>query len=91
PMVLLSDVLNEIGYEKGHKQGLEEGIERGIERGIEQNRQELISNMLQDNQTPEDISRMTRQPLEYVHRVQEALLVQEKGQYEVGQKTEGDK
>ncbi|MCH5265567.1 MAG: hypothetical protein J1F02_06685, partial [Lachnospiraceae bacterium] len=84
PMVLLSDVLNEIGYEKGHKQGLEEGIEQGIEEGTEHTRQELISNMLQDHQTPEDISRMTKQPLEYIRRVQESLLVQEKGQYDAG-------
>ena len=102
PMVLLSDVLTEIGYEKGHSRGLEEGlkegrergikqgIEQGIKQGIERGTENIISNMLQEHQTPEDISRMTRQPLEYVRHVQEALVMQEKRQYVTEKKGTSD-
>ena len=84
-MGMLAEVMNEIafdrGVEKGKERGRREGFAQGEERGIEKSRRELVSNMLQDNQTPEDISRMTRQPLEYVLGVQEALLVHEEGRY----------
>ena len=80
-MGMLAEVMNEIAFDRGVDRGRKEGLAQGEERGIEKSRRELVSNMLQDNQTPEDISRMTRQPLEYVLGVQEALLVHEEGRY----------
>ena len=81
-MGMLAEVMNEIAFDRG--------VEKGEERGIEKSRRELVSNMLQDNQTPEDISRMTRQPLEYVLGVQEALLVHEEGRYRTDGKPSDD-
>ena len=97
-MGMLAEVMNEIafdrgvekGEERGRKEGFAQGEERGRKEGFEKSRRELVSNMLQDNQTPEDISRMTRQPLEYVLGVQEALLVHEEGRYRTDGKPSDD-
>lgn len=53
---------------------MEEGIEKGIERGQKLAKYELVCRMLSHEQTPEMISAITEEPLEYIYDVQRQYL-----------------
>lgn len=64
--------------EEKHMQALrEEGREEGIHK--------IIYHMLENKRSPEDVSSLTGEPVEYVYRVQEEYLetVREKGSYRI--------
>ena len=51
------------------------GIEQGIEQGEKQKEYEVICNMLQDNQSLEQISKYAGQPIAYITRIEKELEV----------------
>lgn len=65
--------------EEGREEGREEGIKLGEQKGISK----IISHMLEKNQSPEIISELTGEPLNYVYEIQErhAQIVREKSSY----------
>lgn len=65
--------------EEGREEGREEGLRLGEQKGISK----IISHMLEKNQSPEIISELTGEPLNYVYEIQErhAQMVREKSSY----------
>ena len=65
--------------EEGREEGREEGLRLGEQKGISK----IISHMLEKNQSPEIISELTGEPLNYVYEIQErhAQIVREKSSY----------
>ena len=61
------------GIERGLEQGLERGLEQGLERGLEQGstkeRISIISTMLNNGMSQEEISRMTGIPIKEVKAI----------------------
>ena len=61
------------GIERGLEQGLERGLEQGLERGLEQGstkeRISIISTMLNNGMSQEEISRMTCIPIKEVKAI----------------------
>ncbi len=62
--------------------GMAEGLAKGRDEGRTETNDNIIRNMLHKNQTPEFISEMTAQPLEYVYEVKRAMTVNEKTKYD---------
>jgi predicted transposase YdaD len=64
-------------FDEKFEEGLERGIVQGITQGIEQGRQkenrQIIQNMLNNNLSPEMISKYTNHSLDYIHQIQEEL------------------
>ena len=58
----INDELENIGRQKGMAEGKKEG------------KKEVICNMLSDNQSPELISKYTKEPLEYIYQVQQEMV-----------------
>lgn len=57
-----------------------------VERdGVDKGKSELIYHMLRNHQTPEQVSMLTGESLEYIHKVEEGMLqvVQEESNYQV--------
>ena len=54
-------------------EGMERGMESGLSQGEENERVKIIKNMLKNNQSPEFISSMVSQPLEYIYQIQESM------------------
>lgn len=54
----------------GRRKGMEEGIEEGKEEGIKK----IICHMLAHKKSPEDVSELTGEPLDYVYRIQKEYL-----------------
>ena len=52
----------------------EELENKGMEKGKKEGRKEVICNMLLDEQSPEMISKYTKEPLEYIYQVKEEML-----------------
>ena len=57
------------GIERGIEQGIEQGIERGLEQGSTKERISIISAMLNNGMSQEEISRMTGIPIKEVKSV----------------------
>ena len=70
--------------EELHRESLlEEGREEGRKEGREEGKRDIYCRMLKNNSTPEEISALTGESLEYLYRLQESNLavVQETNQY----------
>lgn len=52
----------------------EELENKGMEKGKKEGRKEVICNMLLDEQSPELISKYTKEPLEYIYQVKQEML-----------------
>ena len=57
------------GIERGIEQGIEQGIERGLEQGSTKERISIISAMLNNGMSQEEISRITGIPIKEVKSV----------------------
>ena len=61
------------GFNRGVEYGLEQGIERGLEQGIEQGstkeRISIISSMLNNGMSQEEVTRMTGIPIKEVKAI----------------------
>lgn len=55
---------------QGMKRGIKRGIERGMKKGALQKSREIIQTMLGDGQSPELISKYTKEPVEYIYEIQ---------------------
>ncbi len=67
-------ILYEFDEELHNRTMQEIAREEGMAKGREEGRIEMIQNMLRKEKTPEDISEMTEQPIEYVYQVQREML-----------------
>ncbi len=76
-----SDEERNAGMAEGLAKGRDEGLAKGRDEGRAETNDNIIRNMLHKNQTPEFISEMTTQPLEYVYEVKRAMTVNEKTKY----------
>ena len=54
--------------------GRQKGVEEGKREGKKEGRKEVICNMLLDEQSPELISKYTKEPLEYIYQVKQEML-----------------
>ena len=63
----------ERGMELGTERGIELGTERGMELGRERGMEQMIIQMLQRGNTPEEITLFSGIPLDDIKRVQEKL------------------
>ena len=65
--------IRSISFKAGIKRGLEQGIEQGIERGLEQGsikeRISIISAMLNNGMSQEEVTRMTGIPIKEVKAI----------------------
>ena len=61
------------GMERGMERGMELGTERGIELGRKRGMEQMIIQMLQRGNTPEEITLFSGIPLDDIKRVQEKL------------------
>ena len=59
----------EYGIEQGLERGIEQGIERGLEQGSTKERTSIISAMLNNGMSQEEISKMTGIPIKEVKSV----------------------
>ncbi len=71
------------GMEKGMEKGMAESMEKGMAEGISVGQAKIIQSMLRKQKTPEYISELTEQPIEYVYQVQREMLsvVSEESEY----------
>ena len=69
--------------------GKQKGIEEGRRKGREEGKKEVICNMLHDEQSPELISKYTKEPLEYIYQVQQEMMqfAREEIVYEIEKKS----
>lgn len=66
---LHSESLRQEGREEGRKEGRKEGREEGREEGKEEALKKIVYHMFQKNQTPEEVSDLTGEPVETVYRL----------------------
>ena len=59
----------------------------GRQKGVEEGKKEVICNMLRDEQSPELISKYTKEPLEYIYQVQQEMMqfAREETSYKIGE------
>ena len=57
------------GIERGIEQGIEQGIERGLEQGSTKERISIISAMLNNGMSQEEVTRMTGIPIKEVKAI----------------------
>lgn len=64
-------------------EGYEDGVAYGTKVGLEQGIEKIVYHMLQKDQTPETISELTGEPMEYVYKLQKEYveMVRETGKY----------
>lgn len=61
-MYSIAEELENVGKRKGMEEGKEEGIRK------------IICHMLEHKKSPEDVSELTGEPVEYVYRIQKEYL-----------------
>ena len=68
--------------------GLEQGIEQGMKRGLEEKSKQIFYYMFDSNCSPEEVSDLTGQPVEYVRSLHEEYveMVHEDTAYDSGEK-----
>ena len=55
--------------EEGLEQGLEKGLEQGLELGERSKQIEIINNMLKENYPLEEISKITKLPIDEINKL----------------------
>ncbi len=75
----------EKGREEGRKEGREEGRKEGRKEGKREGIGEIVNHMFEENRTPDEVSKLTGQPIDYVRELHEeyAGMVHEKKNYSV--------
>lgn len=64
-------------YENGLKDGLKKGKQEGKQEGRREERRNMIADMLRNGNTPEDIAKFARIPIDEVNEVENQLLATE--------------
>ena len=54
--------------------GKRKGMEEGIKEGKEEGKRKIICHMLEHKKSPDDVSELTGEPVEYVYRIQKEYL-----------------
>ena len=75
----------EKGREEGRKEGRKEGREEGRKEGKREGIGEIVNHMFEENRTPDEVSKLTGQPIDYVRELHKeyAGMVHEKKNYSV--------
>ncbi len=69
-MRMMREEYREEYREKGREEGRKEGREEGKREGIG----EIVNHMFEENRTPDEVSKLTGQPIDYVRELHEEYI-----------------
>ena len=64
----------EEGRKEGRKEGREEGRKEGRKEGKREGIGEIVNHMFEENRTPDEVSKLTGQPIDYVRELHEEYI-----------------